>query len=61
MVYIIHYKVTGHSKINFFLGFPPSVEDFFVIKHVHLNARVSGYLDLKSCTDGGNPTKKLFF
>ena len=25
------FKVTGHSKVNFFLGFPPSVQDFFVI------------------------------
>ena len=34
-------KVTGHSKIKF-LGFPPSVYDFFLY-----NAWVSGYLDLK--------------
>ena len=27
--------------------FPPSVQDFLVIKHVPLNARVSGYLDFK--------------
>ena len=101
-------KVTGDSKFYFFVGLPPSVQDFFFIKHVTLNARVSGYLDLKfhnlspfcifpidfedffikkrtnceifnvnnrrssafkgtcyitkkSCTDGGNPTKKCNF
>ena len=40
-------KVTGHQNFNFFVEFPPSVQDFCVIKHVPLNARVSGYLDLK--------------
>ena len=35
------------QKLYFFVGFPPSMQDFFV-KHVPLNARVSGYLDLKS-------------
>ena len=25
------FKVTGHSKIFFFVGFPPSEQDFFVI------------------------------
>ena len=33
----------GHSKIHFH----PSVQDFFAIKNVSLNARVSGYLDFK--------------
>ena len=37
--------MTGHSKK--IIVFPPSVQDFFVIYHVSLNARVSGYLDLK--------------
>ena len=35
------------QKFYFFVGFPPSVQDFFVIYYVSLNARVSGYLDLK--------------
>ena len=25
----MYIKVTGHSKIKFFEGFPPSVRDFF--------------------------------
>ena len=40
-------KVTGHLKIEFLVGFPPSVKYYFEKKHVPLNARVSGYLDLK--------------
>ena len=39
--------MTGHSKIEFFVGFPSSVQIFFVIQHVPLNAWVSGNLDLK--------------
>ena len=31
----------------FFVGFTPSVQDFCVIIHEHLNALVSGYLDLR--------------
>ena len=27
---ILIIKVTGHSKLNFFVGFPPSVQDFLV-------------------------------
>jgi len=38
------FKVTGHSKIIFFVGFPPSENG---LKNVSVNARVSGYLDLK--------------
>ena len=43
------FKVTGWFLKNLilFLGFPPSVQDFFVIKQGLLNARVSGNLDLK--------------
>ena len=26
--YLFLLKVTGHSKIRFFAGFPPSVQDF---------------------------------
>jgi len=37
----------GHSKMNFIVGFPPEIQDSFVIKHVPSNARVFGYLDLK--------------
>ena len=44
----MYIKVTGHSKIKFFEGFPPSVQDFFLYNiYVSLNAQVSGYLDLK--------------
>ena len=25
------FKVTGHSKIKFFVGFPPSIRDFFLL------------------------------
>ena len=36
----------GHSKK--IVGFPPSAQDFFVVKyHIPLNARVFGYLDSK--------------
>ena len=35
------------QKLNFFKGLPPSVQNFFVIWHVPLNARVSGYLNFK--------------
>ena len=35
-------KVTGHSNF-LFVGFSPSVQDFFVSYYVPLNARVSGY------------------
>ena len=36
------------QKLIFIVGFPPSVQDFFLkLKYVPLNARVSGYLDLK--------------
>ena len=38
-------QVTCHSKNN--LWFPPSIRDFFVINYAPINARVSGYLDLK--------------
>ena len=36
-MYNVRFKVNRHSKINFFVGFPPSVQDFFVIEHVHSN------------------------
>ena len=35
------------QKSNFFVGFPLSVQDFFVIKNVPLHDRAFGYLDLK--------------
>ena len=38
-------KLTGHSKKN--LGFPPIRTILFCYINVTLNARVSGYLDLK--------------
>ena len=40
-------KLLVTKKFHFFVGFPPSVQDFLVKKHLPLNARVSGYFDLK--------------
>ena len=33
---LLKLKATGHSKIICFVGFPPSVQDCFVIQHVPL-------------------------
>ena len=43
---IFIFKVT----LYFFVGFPLFVQDFFVIEHASLNARVSVYLDLEKST-----------
>ena len=47
MPYSIILKWLVAQKLNFIVGFPPSVKDFFYMQHVPLNAKVSGYLDLK--------------
>jgi len=44
---IVYLKWLRSLKMNFIVGFPPEIQDSFVIKHVPSNARVFGYLDLK--------------
>ena len=39
--------MTSHSKIKFFCRVSPIGKRLFVKQHVPLNARVSGYLDLR--------------
>ena len=41
------FKVSGHAKFKFVVGFPHQYNTFYVIKHVPFIARVSGNLDLK--------------
>ena len=42
-----YFKVTGHSIINFIVGLPHQYKHFLIWHVPLLNARVSGYLDLK--------------
>ena len=60
MLYSIILKWLVAQKFDFIVGFPPSVQDFFYMQHVPLNAKVSGYLDLKFHNVGWFKISKIY-
>ena len=53
-------KVTGRSKIKFYCRVSPISTRLFYMQHVPLNAKVSGYLDLKFHNVGWFKISKIY-